>query len=831
MLALSLSLPIALCAALETGLPPWRGIAAGPGSTYAITGDPLSGGATLSLRSDAGTANPIGQLVATYMVVDMRTDSLGLSAVVDSATAGAVFCARFEDATGRRTATGVIPPRRDRPPPPADSKAFYASLRVPEWAVVMRVGIQLPRGGRFDVSDFRIRTWKTRPYTFVDHSRLSAPVDSALDARAPVAKVIEALSRVEARFIELWYVVTGTLGLTGDRGAPPGPSPEPDSVLRRPGSPIRPLARSAVQHCHENDANISNPEQQFLIKSQAGRHAICPTWFLPTPNAQDIDESRDIDGYVAPRFMEYVKAERRTVLNALDRAAERFPGNDWIEGQRVRLLVDHRDTSSAVNAAAACRAERVWCAMLRGYVTHWRGDVLASDSIFTEAMRSAPPDARCRWGDVSLLLGAEDRKAYLAMPCAKRDSVHQVFWWLADPLLTQIGNARRAEHYYRAVVVALRSVVAEDGPYDWEPGNGGDAVRAMMMRYGPPSRRSPMSVDQAGERGHWGYLREQRPLHFGTNEYSFNRVATVASWSAVLDPFMARGDDWELSAKAAIGPQPWAAWWPYEHFVSGSPRPDVVQVAPLQSVVFRRDTAAMLVVAGLVADTVRPTARLDGVAVLSAAPGQLETFPVVIQGGRVAVYREMPPRAGVSGLEIPDPDRARTIRARFGYMPAGTLATVDSAHPALSDLAFLSPDSSHYTDFAGMVNAMLPVPDLPSRTRVGIYWETYGIAADTKVDIELTVRFVDDPGRIRRIATALGLLRSRVSTLTFRYNKALETNAIRIPNTRVPALGQSTVLDTRQLTPGNYVLTVIVRTPAGVTASTSKAFEIHPPRR
>jgi hypothetical protein len=254
-------------------------------------------------------------------------------------------------------------------------------------------------------------------------------------------------------------------------------------------------------------------------------------------------------------------------------------------------------------------------------------------------------------------------------------------------------------------------------------------------------------------------------------------------------------------------------------------------VAPLQSVVFRRDTAAMLAVAGLIADTARTTARLNGVAVLSAAPGQLETFPVAIEGGKVAVYREMPPRPGVSGLEIPDPTRWRTIRARFGYIPAGTLATVDSAHPALSDLAFLSPDAPRYTDFAGMVNAMLPVPDIPSRTRVGIYWETYGIAPETKVDVEIIVRFIDQPGRIRRIATALGLVAARMSSLTIRYNKALEANAIRIPDTHVPAVGQSTVLDTRQLTPGNYVLTINVRTPAGVTASTSKSFEIHPPRR
>jgi hypothetical protein len=827
MLALSLSLPIALCAPLDAGLAPWKGSPEAAGYTYETRGDPARLGATISLRSGTGPVDANGQVVATYSVVALHRKELEISAVVENASPGAVICSRFEDATGRRAVSGVIPrPGLGKPP---GGNQFAERVRVPEWAVVLRVGVQLPHGGQIDVSEFRIAGVDATLYTFIDHSRLVAPVEAVLNARAPVSAMIEALSRVEASFLEVWYNVTPTLGLPAGRGVPVAPSPEPDSVARPPGSPIRPLNRSTVQHCHKTEANISNPEQQFLIKSEAGRHAICPTWFLPTPNAPDIDESRHVDGYVVPRFLEYVQVERRTILVDLDRAAERYPGNDWIEGQRVRFLVDHRDTSGAVDAARACKAERVWCAMLRGYVAHWRGNVLASDSIFSAALRDASLEARCRWDDVSLLLAADDRKAYQAMPCAKRDSIHKVFWWLADPLFTQIGNARRAEHYYRAVLVALRSAVTDDGPYDWEPGNGGDAVRAMFMRYGLPSRRAPM--DASAEVGHWGYLREKYPLHFGTNEYSFNRVATVGSWNAVLDPFMARGDDWELSAKAAIGPQPWAAWWPYEHFVSGAPRPDLVQVAPVQAVVFRRDTAAMLAVAGLIADTVRPVNRLSGVAVLSASPGQLETYPIAIEGGRVAVYREMPPRAGVSGLEIPDPARARTIRARFGYLPAGTLATVDSAHPALSDLAFLAPDSPQYTDFAGVVNAMMPVPDLPSRSRVGIYWETYGIAPDTKVDVAVTVRFVDHPGRIRRIATALGLLKSRVSSLTIRFNKALETNAIRIPNTRVPALGQSTVLDTRQLTPGNYVLTVDVRTPAGVTASTSKAFEIHPPRR
>ena len=61
-----------------------------------------------------------------------------------------------------------------------------------------------------------------------------------------------------------------------------------------------------------------------------------------------------------------VPAARDTLLDRLDAAAARAPGDGWILGQRVRYRIEAGRPLEAAAVAAACGADPWWCAALEG---------------------------------------------------------------------------------------------------------------------------------------------------------------------------------------------------------------------------------------------------------------------------------------------------------------------------------------------------------------------------------------------------------------------------------------------------------------------------------
>ena len=122
-----------------------------------------------------------------------------------------------------------------------------------------------------------------------------------------------------------------------------------------------------------------------------------------------------------PAEGENIRRARTQLLRELETIAASAPGDDWIVGQRIRYLVESRDTS-ATRVARDCAATRWWCDALTGYALHVSGDFAAADSAFATALAGMPAAVRCEWIDISKLLSSELRKEYRRLPCAQREA-------------------------------------------------------------------------------------------------------------------------------------------------------------------------------------------------------------------------------------------------------------------------------------------------------------------------------------------------------------------------------------------------------------------------
>ena len=330
----------------------------------------------------------------------------------------------------------------------------------------------------------------------------------------------------------------------------------------RPGVSFSTVTLTALKASRRIDANT--------IESGVGKRAVCPSWDL-SAETPPFDERLGIDAGIRPELLPGLREARHDLLAALDRAAAAAPGDAWIAGERVRFALDAGDTSRAMAAALACRAQTGWCTVLQAYVVYGRHEIQQADSMFQAAVVLLPAIERCAWTDLGILLDPDGAKAYAKVPCNRRDSVNARIWWLADPLYSEHGNERRAEHYARYVDLKLRSTDTPSERWDLRDRGGGQAVREMLIRYGWPAYS--YWAGHYEDQGHFGYLgitdsATMTAGIFATAEYPLDRAHTIPTWSAITDPWTADGAAWSLTlpllAKTSVVD---VNWWPHEHTV------------------------------------------------------------------------------------------------------------------------------------------------------------------------------------------------------------------------------------------------------------------------
>ncbi len=490
-----------------------------------------------------------------------------------------------------------------------------------------------------------------------------------------------------------------------------------------------------------------------------------------------------------PREGEGVTMARHLLLAALDSLGAVSPADAWIVGQRVRYRLDALDTAGAViNAESACHVTGWWCDALRGYALHFAGEHDAAGRAFDRALAAMGEEDRCAWENPAAVLPRPARDHVQGMACDERRAAASRLWWLASPQLGRAGNDVRTEFFARRV----ESLLEEDARLIYAVRSSWD-TNELLLRYGGSSwwtRERSMTISGPSE--------PQLVGHGRSPAFNF-----LPSPRAVLDAgARVRNADWQPSQPTpAMRYAPsYLAWW----------RDGSAQVARLR----RGDT--LLVIAAFEApdDSMLgdPVAQL----VLSPGPGRMRFASRQVHALRGVLEVRMPRAASdgevLASVEIVDHPRRAMARHReiIGDTGRGRLALSDLLlhRPLAQPPAVLGLDA--------VLADVLPATSVAAE-RVGVYWETYGVAAAGELlDVALTIERLDAPW-MRRAAARLGLA-DRITPVHIRWQES--------PRADGGAPARSMAVSLANLANGEYRVTLRVRGDDGAEAVSQREVRV-----
>lgn len=566
-------------------------------------------------------------------------------------------------------------------------------------------------------------------------------------------------------------------------------------------------------HCHFDDPVVYGDELHLIVNA-VSRKSMCPIWFQHEGTRPD--ESLTIDNGLPDDSRETMRRRRAEVLALLDSAAAMAPADAWVVGQRVRLNVDQRDFDRArLVAAKQCWSGPAFCAMLEGYVLFSSGNHGAAVAKFDSAAARMTPADRCGFLDISVFIPEEDRAAYEKRTCASRNDINERFWWLADPLFLQPGNERLAIHLFRQTMILLHSSLTADEHFDWRVSRGGAATAEMLLRYGWPS---VFFYNREQDENHQRWLGFRDSSVNATREYASPRYHTTPSFAIATDFSGLQNAD--LSDLGA----PWndqqnafdMNWWPIEHFSRAYLGTFDYQVAQ-----FRRSRGPLVALATdarspQLPDSVlrRYTAGLVAMSGPRDSARESSGSATVRADGATIMTIHTVPGSQVISAEFIDPgrDSAAAERARFAIDGAPGIERLGRREIALSDpVLFTAPaiDDSLPRGAPDAIERMLPSTTLRVRTRVGVFFEMYGVTRTDPIDMILTVMSEDRPGFLKRLGQRIGIADTAGASVAIIWKDGQSGAAITTTTIGgVVVQSRSIVLDLSALKPGRYAIEV-----------------------
>jgi hypothetical protein len=565
------------------------------------------------------------------------------------------------------------------------------------------------------------------------------------------------------------------------------------------------------------------------ISSRTSIRGWCPGW---SANLEKPDIGIVIDSALPRPHRDRVRVQRATLIAHLEASSRLIPGDVFVVGQRVRMLIDQGEASAAVQVARSCRAEPWWCDMLVGYASARSNDLVGAAQALDRVDSSLPFAARCLWRNVGPLLDTVGRRAYEALPCDRQDEYTERFWWLSDPLWSDSINHRKVEHAVRRVRILLNSALERDEFFSWTPSLGGDAAREMLVRYGWPAfmlydpivqRTGDREMSDAGLPSSGPYVMPA---------YHRSRISTAPTWSALQAPASSRRSDWTLhepdTNDVAADPNVPASkdsdqgfqrlrlererlalvwphsvvWWPSSHF--DPPRP-IVSIDELQLAQLRRQDGVLVAMATTAYD---PLAHEDanlGYSPASTRRRRTDSLRVSIVGGldamttrvlassvasigtKTVLEATLPSGQYVLGVEIRSlsPGGADS-RTRFGFTTARPLSELSPPELAISDPIVLERTGDITTpsdaqDVSTLLQMMRPSLVLHRSRPVDLFWEVYGAGSSDTLDVE--VRLIKDgrTGALYQLRRTLGLVNSTADSISMRWRTGRAAPAGNLP--------------------------------------------------
>jgi len=480
-----------------------------------------------------------------------------------------------------------------------------------------------------------------------------------------------------------------------------------------------------------------------------------------------------------------VGAARNRLVERLDSAAARIPGDVWVAGQRVRYLIEAGRTDAAVSVARHCGAETWWCEALEGLARHRAGAFAAADSVYAAALRDMPDDERCRWLDLSVILAGPLRQRSRALGCDARGAFAARVWWLAQPLYARRGNDRRTEHWARLTMVRLLA----DAASGWALPPADD-LNEMIVRYGWPEAWS-RGPDQPGEvmPRMVGYER-QPSYHFLPDLIPTDDTTPLTDETWTLAPPLTR----ERYAPAY------------------APRFETLDP---EFAVFRRGESTLVVVAyDLTGDTLFAGRGIEADLVLAAdegAPVVLERRAAAPPAGAVAAVA--PGTSRIASFEVTADSPAHAARARIGIAPWA------ASRPGLtlSGLLTFEPADSLPADLSEVLPLVRGRARVRRGGRIGLYWEAYGVAPAGETLLAQVTVAPARGGWLRHLSGWLRLgRRARETRLEWQEDGSPRDGVVH----------RALVVNVATLTPGRYRIDLTVATSRGDRRTVSHDLEI-----
>jgi hypothetical protein len=551
----------------------------------------------------------------------------------------------------------------------------------------------------------------------------------------------------------------------------------------------------------------------------------------------------------APRRAHY----RRELLKRLPIGLGLIPGDDWLASLQLTYAVPGRPSIGSREGLAACQTSRWWCDLLFVYVNQRAGRYAAADSLLEEALVRMPPEVRCVWGDVSMLITESAvRKQYERMACDERARFEDRLWWLADPVHSVMGNERRVDHFAREVSLrrSLEEDIASVPGYGWgltmvrkatQDLNAADvvpvALAALVPANGkgrPPSppkgflwraydvRKKADPLDDA-EKGRDWFSRYETALraHSVAPSRGAAPLQYVPAAVALEAPFLAEPRDWDPVAKrpmetsyALVAGTYGALDHQHAFFLRGDSARLVVVTDVRTSDVLRRGLVrAALAVSRSPTDERRvvrtpggPRFELSMMVAPDSMLASLEVFALGANWGRVR-FGAVPP--GLSARSADD--------------PAGTTQrqTATRQRLRLSDVAlFDAPalDTSQAIDLETVLPSVHATTRFVQGTKLGLFWEVYGLQpGDTAA---FSVRALREPASVEaRTAARLGRRAQPAEPVMGVSWKDSPAEGKEIEPRRV-------IVDLSSLAPGWYSIELAAGVNADIRATVVKRIEI-----
>ncbi|MEP6835158.1 MAG: hypothetical protein ABJB74_17355, partial [Gemmatimonas sp.] len=499
---------------------------------------------------------------------------------------------------------------------------------------------------------------------------------------------------------------------------------------------------------------FSVPIPRFPVVVKPDYGAYCPMYFPPLEDPV-ADDAANIDLAIPFTQRQAIRSLRTSLISRISSTLSGNPGDDWIAGQLVRFTYDQNDANRTLVAAARCTSNSAFCAQLSGLAFEQAGNFLAADSVFriADALNDAElleknakkKDAPCVSEEVLLLFSLVDNHRLVDAPCERQRTLVQQMWWLTDPLWATPGNERYVAHNSRSIHATLRAAAEYDERFFWNKYAGGEALRAMIIRYGWPShtytsRLMTKDPDTKPVAANGASSGARIPREIVLPEYTFDRTHFMPAFDAIEDPFILNDSHYDLYPPVIKEGKRLAPdqWWPVEHYKY----PYLISALPEgQDVAWRRDSTIRYQLA--VDDPLKnldPAAKGYNTAMLfggsNAANTRMLDQTELGEGHTLRLATNLKSQPIVLSAEVlPRTTKETAMRFRYGVRPPPTLREMKSNEYAVSAPVFLrvpNRDMVLPSDEASVLRLMAGDLAFPATELLALYWESYGfIPGDT----------------------------------------------------------------------------------------------------